>query len=182
MHHETVFIAPCHALKRLRCGVGAAALLAAALWLTGCDAQRLSELQPGVSTEADVRQRLGAPEAVWEAAGGARIFEYNRQPNGHENYHITLEADGRLLRIEQVLTPARFAQVLPGMAMEDVRRLLGRPMKTTTYPLTQETHHDWRWRDGPNQSDSKVFTVIFDTDLRVRTTQSVRDPDLDRNR
>lgn len=37
--------------------LAALALLAAA----GCDPQRLSELQPSVSTEADVRDRLGPP-------------------------------------------------------------------------------------------------------------------------
>ena len=40
--------------------LAALALLAAA----GCDPQRLSELQPGVSTEADVRDRFGAPEMI----------------------------------------------------------------------------------------------------------------------
>ena len=51
--------------------LAALALLAAA----GCDPQRLSELQPGVSTEADVRDRFGSPEMIWEESGGARTFE-----------------------------------------------------------------------------------------------------------
>ena len=55
----------------------AAATLAAAfclLALAACDPQRISELQPGVSTEADVRDRFGAPENVWDEPGGARTF------------------------------------------------------------------------------------------------------------
>ena len=51
-----------------------------------------------------------------------------------------------------------------------------------SYALKQETHHDWRYRDGPNESDSKVFTVVFNPDLRVVSTMSVPDPDLERNR
>lgn len=37
----------------------------ALLATTGCDPQRISELQPGVSTETDVRERFGEPENVW---------------------------------------------------------------------------------------------------------------------
>jgi len=84
--------------------------------------------------------------------------------------------------LRQVLNPRTFAQVQPGMPMEDVRRLLGKPMKITAYELKREVHYDWRWRDGPNESDSQVFTVIFSPDLRVISTMSVRDPDLDRSR
>ena len=84
--------------------------------------------------------------------------------------------------LRQVLTERSFAQITPGMPMEAVRRALGKPMKITTYDLKKETHYDWRWRDGPNESDAKVFTAVFNTDLRVVSTMSVRDPDLDRAR
>ena len=46
-----------------------AALAAATLSLlvlAACDPQRISELKEGVSTEADVRDRFGAPENVWD--------------------------------------------------------------------------------------------------------------------
>jgi hypothetical protein len=65
--------------------------------------------------------------------------------------------------------------------MEDVRRQLGKPMKITTYELKRQTHHDWRYHDGPNTSDSKIFTVVFDSDFKVVSTGSVSDPDLQRN-
>ena len=58
----------------------------------------------------------------------------------------------------------------------------GKPMKITPYDLKKEIHHDWRYRDGPNDGDSKVFTVVFSPDLRVISTMSVRDPELERNR
>ena len=105
--------------------LAALALLAAA----GCDPQRLSELQPGVSTEADVRDRFGAPEMIWEEPGGARTFEYNRQPAGQVNYMITLGPDGKLAGVRQVLTPENFARIQPGMPMSEVRRMLGKPAK-----------------------------------------------------
>ena len=158
------------------------AVLLLAVGLVACDPQAISELEEGVSTEADVRERFGPPEAVWDGPDGAQIYEYNRQPAGHRNYMITIGPDGKMTALQQVLAPHHFAQIRPGMPMEEVRRRLGKPMKITTFPLKQETHYDWRYLDGPNESDSKVFTVVFDTDLRVVSTMSVRDPDLDRNR
>jgi outer membrane protein assembly factor BamE (lipoprotein component of BamABCDE complex) len=162
----------------------APALLALGLaWgLVACDQQAISELEEGVSTEADVRERFGAPEAVWDGPDGAQIYEYNRQPAGYQNYQITIGADGKMAALRQVLNERTFAEITPGMPMEAVRRLLGKPMKITTFALKQETHYDWRWRNGPNESDSQVFTVVFNPDLRVVSTLSVRDPDLDRNR
>ena len=149
------------------------ALAAAAfclLALTACDPQRISELQPGVSTEADVRDRFGAPENVWDEPGGARTLEYNRQPAGQVNYMITIGPDGRMAALRQVLTPETFARVQPGMRMDAVRRLLGKPAKVTPYELKQETHADWRYVEPPNQA--KVFTVVYGPDQFVLRTHS----------
>jgi outer membrane protein assembly factor BamE (lipoprotein component of BamABCDE complex) len=148
--------------------------------LAACDPQNISELEEGVSTEADVRERFGAPEAVWDSPDGAQVYEYNRQPAGHTNYMITIGPDGKMAALRQVLTPRNFAQVQPGMMMEEVRRMLGKPMKITTYALKRETHYDWRFMDGA--TESKVFTVVFDADMRVLSTLTVRDPEADRNR
>ncbi|WP_066255235.1 outer membrane protein assembly factor BamE domain-containing protein [Hydrogenophaga flava] len=157
-------------------------LLLGAVLLTACDQRAISELEEGVSTEADVREKFGAPEAVWDGPDGAQIYEYNRQPEGYQNYQITIGPDGKMAALRQVLNPGTFAEIRPGMAMEDVRKLLGKPMKVTEYALKKEVHYDWRWRDGPNESDSQLFTVIFSPDLRVISTLSVRDPELDRAR
>ena len=50
-----------------------APLLLAAL-LLACDPQRISELEDGVATEADVRARFGEPAAVYREENGARTF------------------------------------------------------------------------------------------------------------
>ncbi|QCB48687.1 outer membrane protein assembly factor BamE [Hydrogenophaga sp. PAMC20947] len=152
-----------------------------AVTLTACDVQNISELEEGVSTEADVRERFGAPEAVWDGEDGAQVYEYNRQPAGYQNYQITIGADGKMTALRQVLTPRNFADVVPGMPMEAVRRMLGKPMKITTFDLKRETHYDWRYHDGPNDSDSRIFTAVFDSDFRVVSTGSVSDPALNRN-
>ena len=158
-------------------------LLSTILGLAGCDQQRIKELEEGVATEADVRARFGEPEKIWDARdmaslpmpgaaaeSGARTLEYDRQPAGHVNYMITIGADGRMTALRQVLSPQTFAQVLPGMSMETVRKMLGKPMKITPYALKRELHYDWRYLNPP--STAMIFTVVFDADLRVMSTAS----------
>ena len=156
-------------------------LMSALLALVACDNQRIVELEEGVSTEADVRARFGEPEKIWDAPNGGRTFEYNRQPAGHQNYMITIGTGGKMSGLRQVLNKENFAKVQPGAMMEDVRKMLGKPMKVTPFEQLRETHYDWRYRDGVNIADSKIFTVVFNPDLRVVSTRSVRDPALEPN-
>ena len=153
----------------------------AALFVTACDNQRIAELEEGVATEGDVRMKFGEPEKVWDGENGARIFEYNRQPAGAKNYMITIGPDGKMTALRQVLAPHVFAKIEPGMPMETVRRMLGKPMKITPYELKNVWHYDWRYMDGPNASDAKIFTVVFNSDLKVLSTSSVADPALSPN-
>lgn len=151
---------------------GASALL---LGLAGCDQQAIKELEEGVSTEADVRARFGEPEKIWDAPDGGRTFEYNRQPAGHRNYMITIGTDGKMSALRQVLTPQNFAKVQPGMMMEEVRKMLGKPARITPFELKGEVAYDWRYLESPNTN--MVFTVYFDRDYRVLRTGSVVDPE-----
>ena len=163
-------------------GIWIMGFMSALLALVACDTQRIAELEEGVATEADVRARFGEPEKIWDAPNGGRTFEYNRQPAGAKNYMITIGTDGKMSGLRQVLTPENFAKVQPRMMVEDVRKMLGKPMKVTPYALKNETHYDWRWMDGVNSADSKIFTVVFNADLRVVSTGSMRDPALDPNK
>jgi len=147
-------------------GIGmAAALLATVLALAACDSRNISELEEGVSTEADVRARFGEPENIWDGPNRGRIFEYNRQPQGQKNYMITIGTDGKMSALRQVLTPENFARVQPGMMMEDLRKMLGKPAKVTPYALRRETEWEWRWVQPPNSS--MVFTATLNDDQRV---------------
>ena len=156
-----------------------AAALAATLALVGCDQQRISELEEGLSTEAEVRDRFGVPDHVWDEGGGARTLEYNRQPAGQRNYMITIGPDGTMSALRQVLTPQNFARITPGMDLGEVRRRLGRPAKVTPYALSGETHHDWRFLEPPQER--KMFTVISTDGRTVARTQVGPDMDAPEN-
>lgn len=145
-------------------------MAAVALLFSGCDRQRISELEEGVSTEMDVRERFGQPENIWDGPAGERILEYNRNPAGHENYMITIGTDGKMSALRQVLNPGNFARVQPGMMMEEVRRMLGKPARQSKFALKNEVAWDWRYLDGPNTS--MLFTVWFDNDYRVLRTST----------
>ena len=149
----------------------AATLLAATL--SACDPKKISELEEGVSTEADVRARFGEPAAVYEESNGDRTFEYPRQPAGQTNYMISIGPDGKMTALRQVVKPANFAKVTATMEKDAVRRLLGRPAKVQAYELKQEEVWDWRYADG---QESKIFSVTFDPSGRVISTGSILDP------
>ncbi|MDA7416669.1 outer membrane protein assembly factor BamE [Xenophilus arseniciresistens] len=153
-----------------------AAISAALAGLVACDPQRIRELEEGVSTEADVRARFGEPEAIWDAGPEGppgRVFEYNRQPAGQKNYMITIGADGKMAALRQVLAPAYFARVQPGMPMEELRKLLGRPAKVTPYALKRETEWEWRWVQAPNSD--MVFTAVLNEQQYVVRSGSTPD-------
>ncbi len=151
-------------------------LFASLLGLAGCDQQRIIELEEGVASEADVRAKFGEPEKIWDGEGGVRIFEYNRQPSGHRNYMISIGTNGKMTALRQVLTPQNFAKVQPGMMMEEVRKMLGKPMRVVPYELKKETYYNWRYlEESGNQS--MVFSAVMDSNLKVLRTESGLDPE-----
>jgi outer membrane protein assembly factor BamE (lipoprotein component of BamABCDE complex) len=139
----------------------------AALGLPGCDYINVRELQPGVSTAAQVRERFGPPQMEWLNTDGSVTWEYSRQPQGAECYMITVGPDDILRQIDQVLNEAQFARVKAGMSGDEVRRLLGRPASTQFLQLKQETVWDWLIERGSTIADPTYFTVSFNAEGRV---------------
>jgi outer membrane protein assembly factor BamE (lipoprotein component of BamABCDE complex) len=149
-------------------------VLAALAGGSGCDQKRIAELEEGVATEADVRAKFGEPAAVYAEEGGARTFEYPRQPEGQVNYMITIGTDGKMSALRQVLKEASFVKVVPGMDKAQLRRLLGRPAKTQVYELKQEEVWDWYFRQENN--DNRVFSVTLDKNGLVLSSANAADP------
>lgn len=149
--------------------------LAAALGLGACDQRAINALEEGVSTEADVLREFGQPEQVWPEANGGKTLEYNRQPQGVRNYMITIGPDGYMSALRQVLTPQNFARVQPGMDMQAVRRLLGKPATQVPYALKQELVWTWKYLEPPNET--RAFHVVFNPGGQVLRTETGPDPD-----
>lgn len=147
------------------------AVLAAALALTGCD-MRMSELKPGISTSTEVRSVMGQPTFEWKEADGGYTWEFPRGPNGVVTYMITIGPDDKLKEIRQVLTEAYFAKIRPGLTKDEVRRLIGKPAETMTFPLKKEEVWSWKYEKGPN--DTWQFHTHFDLGGKVVTTSESR--------
>lgn len=144
--------------------------LFAAIGLSACDYFALRELEPGVSTAMDVRDRLGKPGMEWKNDDGSVTWEYSRQPEGTQCYMVTIDSDGVLRSIEQVLNETGFARIERGMTGTDVRRILGRPATEQYLALAGETVWNWRIEPPPPASDPTFFTVHFNNDGRVVRT------------
>lgn len=135
------------------------AALGTLLGMAGCEPQRAELLAEDVSTEDDVRKVFGEPKTVTVGADGSRTLEYPKQPEGYANYVMVIGANGKLASLRQLLNPDNFAKVLPGMARDEVRQLLGRHAREQRFELKKETLVEWRFRDG---QDARIFGVTFD--------------------
>ena len=152
--------------------VAATAAVSAAV-LPACDVVNLQELKVGVSTAAEVRVRMGLPNAEHANTDGTVTYEYNRQPNGTECFMITIGTDQIVQRIEQVLTERNMAKVVPGMDKEEVQRLLGKPGSIAAYRNKNEEVWDWRVA-GTIPTEEAHFHVHFDPNSGLVTGTSRR--------
>ncbi|HRP25022.1 MAG TPA: outer membrane protein assembly factor BamE [Thauera sp.] len=145
--------------------------LLSAIGITACDYINVRELQPGVSTAVEVRERFGPPHMEWRNEDGSTTWEYSRQPEGIECFMITIGTDNILRSIDQVLNEASFARVERGMNGDQVRRLLGKPASSQFFQLKQETVWEWKFDHGNSTGgDPMFFTVSFNTEGRVTGT------------
>jgi hypothetical protein len=152
--------------------------LATALALTllvGCagldGARRLSRGQD----EATVVATLGPPTGRYPLPGGGQRLEFARGPLGYETWMVDLDAAGRTVAFEQVLTARRFAEVRRGMTGDELLRLLGRPAERQRQYLDRVT---WYWRHSPY--DCLWFGVTMSPQGRALDTGgNVPDPRCD---
>lgn len=145
-----------------------AAVLAA---LAGCAGPYGSgPLKPGARLP-DVQRVMGAPALRWQEPDGSLQLSYPRGPWGFHSYMVYLGPDGRLTRVENVMDPAAFVRIRPGMSQEAVLRVLGpsEPRWTSYFPARDELVWEWRYCDEWNEAAR--FDVLFDgTRKTVRST------------
>ena len=114
-------------------------LLAAA----GCASFDGYGLKPGQATRAEVERELGTP-AQTRTVGGETLLYYPRQPFGDKVFVARIGQDGRLVGIEQRLTDANVAKIVPNVTTgEQVRDLLGPPYETSKYARNDRIV--WTW-------------------------------------
>jgi hypothetical protein len=150
-----------------------AAFLLCIACLAGCATpDRDARLTPGASREADVLALYGQPQRIWPEPDGGRTLEYSSQPMGKHCYMVRLSAEGRLVHVEDTLSPAGRARIVPGMTPEQVSRILGTERSRVLYRNSGEDV--WDWTVEPDQPGYGLrFNVHFKDGVVLRTSQSM---------
>lgn len=128
----------------------------AAAALAACAGYGPGGVQVGDS-EARVTQAMGAPTGRYTLPDGSQRLEFARGPAGRHTYMVDLDAQGRVVQVEQVLDPWHFAGVLPGQTRDEVLRRLGRPGQRVGMMGDGQI---WSWRYANN--DCLWYQVQFD--------------------
>ncbi len=147
---------------KLPAWIAAAASAVVAATLPACDYVNLKEIKPGVTTQAEVRSRMGEPGFIHWNDDGTATWEYARQPNGTSCSMISFGPDHIVRQVEQVLNDVNYGKGLVGMSKDDVRRLLGAPASKVVFDNLGE--EIWEWRiEGMPPMEETYFMVHFDT-------------------
>jgi hypothetical protein len=155
-------------------------LLTLALLCGACGTYSPREVQIGQSRD-EVLKLMGPPTNQYRGPDGGQRLEYARGPMGRDTFMVDLDASGHVLGWAQVLTQARFAQIVPGLRREDVLFALGRPSNQKRYV---RQHEDvWSYRFGVRDAACEWFQVSLGDDGRVRSAGLAPDPlcDYERN-
>jgi len=99
------------------------------------------------STEAQAVQVMGQPTGRYTLPDGVQRLEFARGPYGRHTYMVDLDAQGRVVNVEQVLDALHFARVLPGQTRDEVLRTLGRPGERVGMMRNGQI---WSWRYANN--------------------------------
>jgi hypothetical protein len=139
-------------------------LLAAA----GCASFDGYDLKPGRATSADVERTMGTP-AETRKVGGETLLYYPRQPYGDATFVARIGQDGRLIGIEQRLTDANVAKIVPNVTTgQQVRDLLGPPWQTSHYDLSGRTAWTWYMHEFGDSGPPMQLDVQMSPDGVVR--------------
>jgi hypothetical protein len=150
------------------------ATLAGALLLGGCAGFGRTLPAPGEPVEV-VRQKMGQPTSVYPGVGDdAQVLEYATGPMGQFTWMAHIGQDGRLRRVEQVLTGEGFAAIQVGRSTkQDVLRTIGRPAETSRVAFGN--YEVWSYRYKENGVWNSMMHVHFDQSGVVR--QMLNAPD-----
>ena len=148
-------------------------VLLCSLLFSACAGYSGANLKPGVASEGEVRQVMGAPAKHWELPGGGRQLAYPRGPAGFDTFMVYTDGTGILVRIVGVLNMESFARIQQGMTQAEVLQLIGPPQPQWTAYFKARDELVWEWRYCDSWNEAARFDVLFDASTKiVRTTQT----------
>ena len=131
-------------------------------------------LAPGTTLD-QARARLGNPTGSYSLPGGGTRLQYSNQPFDQSVWNADFDAQGRLVRAEQVMSDAAFARVQSGKdTSNEVLRDFGQPAETFVYKLRDESA--WMYRYYTHGGFKAAMFVYFDPAGVVKRTETGLDP------
>lgn len=151
--------------------------LASLVFLTACSSLAPPADLTGLSQD-ELVARMGRPEMQRQLTGGITRLEFPGGPYGIHTWFVDLDASGRVLQSEQVLTEKNFNQITPDMPQAEVRQRLGRPGEIQT--LARGRGVVWAYRyESPF---CQWFQVEVAADQKVRSAGYGEPPECDRRK
>jgi hypothetical protein len=149
------------------------ALLVAAAMLAGCAALGFHGLEAGRSSESDVRRALGEPARTYADADGSRQLAFTTGPAGTQTFMAFIAPDGRLTRLDQVLSNDQFRRIERGTTTgAQLERLIGPPWRVMDFPNKKQVAWDYVFRDEWGYTVD--YSVMLDERGIVAETAYVR--------
>lgn len=131
-------------------------------------------VRPGYD-EGQVRSAAGRPTSTIALPGGGQRWQYSGQPWSQWVWNIDFDAQGKVVRAEQVLTDEVFLRVRPGKdTRADIIREFGQPADSFTYRLRDETAYMYRYFTAGG-FHAAMF-IYFDPAGVVLRTETGMDP------
>jgi hypothetical protein len=125
--------------------------------------------------EADVRAALGRPTASVALLGGGSRLQYSGQPFNQSVWNADFDTNGRLVRVEQMMSDESFARIASGKATRDeVLRDFGPPAEVYQFKLMNESA--WMYRYFTHGGFKAAMFVYFDPAGIVKRTETGLDP------
>jgi hypothetical protein len=145
--------------------------LLSALLLAACASYSGSGLKPGEARLEDVLSTMGKPAMRWQDADGSLQLAY---PRGIHTFMVRMGTNGRLQKIENIMTMKTFVQIRAGMTKDQVLRILGPSYSPGTAYYKARDELVWEWRYCDEWNEMARFDVLFDGSKGVvRSTLSL---------
>ena len=145
--------------------------------LAACAGYSGNGLIAGRSGADEVIAVMGVPRLEWTDASGARRLAYPRGPMGVHTFMALIGPDGKLQRIENVMTPQAFSGVQAGMSKDQVLRALGPPEPSWTVYFKARDELVWEWRYCDPWGRLARFDVLFDGSREIVRSTMTRTED-----
>ena len=98
-------------------------------------------------SESEMRGALGPPLGELPNPDGSRTLAYSPGQFSGQTWLAEVDPGGTVRGARQVLTEENFQRIEPGMAREEVLRLIGPPVDSMAFPRRREVSWEYRFID-----------------------------------